>query len=136
MIPPSYIANYAAVVDFYGYWPSFHDAEVLEYQEPSAENRTVKFTLHTWQMTDQVDSEGYFVLQKHALISFHFAGIHDADMDSFRSDNILFGLNFIPPDELSSFRVELDSVMDMSGAFSATSGEVTSIRPCNPDGIG
>jgi hypothetical protein len=85
-------------------------------------------------MTDEVDGKGYFVLRKHALVSFRFEGVHDLEMDSFASKNILFGMEFFPGSDSSSFRVVLDSVMDMSGSFSARKGEVVSVIPCTADG--
>ncbi len=134
MTAPDYIANQLAVVAFYGYWPSFHDAQVQVYQRPMGENLSLSFTLHTWRMTDQVDPKGFFVLKDHSLVSFRFGGLTDVDMDSFQSGNILFGLTFIRPADSASFRVELDSIMDMSGAFTASSGCLVSILPCDSDG--
>ena len=77
---------------------------------------------------------GFFVLKDHSLVSFHFGGLTDVDMDSFQSGNILFGLTLLRPDDSASFRVELDFVMDMSGAFTASSGRVASILPCDSNG--
>ena len=134
MTTPDYLANHGAVVAVYGRWPSFHDAQVLAYRKPTIEDPPIAFTLHTWRMTNQVDRKGYFVLQDHSLVSLGFDGVFDADMDLFQSGNILFGLNFLRLDDSSSFRVELDSVMDLSGAFSASSGRVVSIIPCDPNG--
>ena len=85
-------------------------------------------------MTDEVDAKGYFILRKHALVSFRFDGVHDSEMDSFASRNILFGMDFLPDSDSSSLRVVVDSVMDMSGSFSAGMGEVVSIIPCTSDG--
>jgi len=130
---PTYILNNAAVVNFFGCWPSFHDAEVPAY-EARPEADSLSFTLHTWQGTGEVDAKGFFVRLNHALVSFRFTGVHNAEMDKFKSENILFGMEFFPSDDLASFRVLLDSVMDMSGCFSARSGEVISIIPCTPDG--
>jgi len=131
---PTYILNHKAVIDFYGRWPSFHDANVLAYAAPESETGSLSFTVHTWLTTDKADANGYLVLQNHALVSFRFDGIHDAKMNSFASGNILYGIEFFRGSDLSSFRVELDSVMDMSGSFSARSGEVVSIIPCTSDG--
>jgi hypothetical protein len=130
---PTYIRNHLTVVQFFGRWPSFHDANVISY-EPKSEPESLSFTLHTWLMTDQVDAKGFFVLRNHALVSFRFGDLHDIDMDAFNSGNILFGLEISPSSDPDSFHVVLDSVMDMSGAFSARSGEVVSLIPCTSDG--
>ena len=112
MDTPAYILNHKAVVDFYGYWPSFHDAKVPAYVAPTEESQFLTLTLHTWEMTDKVDAKGFFVLRKHALVSFRFDGVHHSEMEAFNSGNILFGMEFLPGND--SFSVVLNSVMDMS----------------------
>lgn len=134
MTAPDYIDNHSAVVDFCGYWPSFHDAKVRAYKRPTAKDPSLSFTLHTWRMRDQVDPKGFFVLKDHSLVSFHFDGLSEVDMDLFQSGNILFGVAFHLLDDSALFRVELDSVMDMSGSFAASAGRVVSILPCDSDG--
>ena len=134
MDTPTYILNHQAVLDVYGQWPLFHDAEVSTYVAATSESQSLALTLHTWQMTNEVDAKGYFVLRKHTLVSFRFDGIFDVEMAAFGADNILFGMKFFPGSGGSSFRVVLDSVMDKSGSFSARKGEVISVIPCTPDG--
>jgi hypothetical protein len=131
---PTYILNHQAVVDLYGQWPMFHDATVSNYVAPTQESQSLAITVHTWQMTDKVDANGYFVLEKHALVSFRFDAIFDVEMAAFDADNILFGIKLSPSSDSSSFRVVLDSVMDKSGSFSARRGEVVSVIPCTSDG--
>lgn len=128
---PAFIRNHEAVVGFFGFWPSFHDANVLAYESGAD---SISLTLHTWLMTDQVDAKGYFILRNHALVSFRFDGLSDVKMDDFRSGNSLFGMEMRPCSVPASFHVNLDSVMDMSGSFSARSGEVVSIIPCTSEG--
>jgi hypothetical protein len=126
--------NHEAVVKFFGHWPLFHDAKVCAYEPVTAESPILTFTLHTWQMTNEVDAKGTFVLRNHALASLVFLHLHNVQMDAFRCDNILFGLKFDNSNSPDSFRVELDSVMDMSGSFSARSGKIISVIPCTADG--
>ncbi len=131
MAVPTYIRNHEAVVSFFGRWPSFHDANVLAYEQGAD---SISLTLHTWLMTDQVDAKGYFVLRNHALVTLRFDGLSDVQMDAFGSGNILFGLQMSLCSAPDSFHVELDSVMDRSGTFSARSGEVVSVISCASDG--
>jgi hypothetical protein len=126
------ISQHELVTGFYGYWPSFSNANVLAYER--GENGSICFTLHTWQMTNQVDEKGRFVLRKHALVSFVFEGITACDMNSFRPGNILFEMRveeFLAPPCL---HVEFDSVLDMSGSFTADRGKIVSFVPCRKDG--
>ena len=133
METPTYILNHKAVVDIYGEWLLFHDSKVQAYVPPTPESQSLAFTIHTWQMTDEVDAKGFFVLQNHTLVSFRFDGLFDVSMNAFGTHNILFGIEFFPSTDNSSFRVVLNSVMDKSGSFSARKGEVVSVIPCTPD---
>jgi len=130
---PTFLGNYQALLDHFGYWPSFHDANVMAYTAPTADRQTLDLTLHTWEMTSEVDAKGYYVLRKHALVAFRFAGVHAASLERFDSGNILFGLNITRASDADSFHVELNSVMDMSGDLSATAGEVVSVTPCTSE---
>ena len=121
-------------MSFYGYWPSFHDANVSEYRTPSLDDPSLGFTLHTWEMTKEVDAKGYFILHKHALVKFHFDGLTDVQMDAFGTGNILFGMNLIKANQAADFSVELNSIMAMPGSFNARNGVVVSVIPCTPDG--
>lgn len=134
MEAPTFLRNYQALFDHFGYWPSFHDANVMSYTGPTADRRTIELALHTWEMTSKVDAEGYYILQKHVLVTFGFAGVHDASLERFDSGNILFGIDIRRASDADSIHVELDSVMDMSGDFAATSGEIVSVIPCTSDG--
>jgi hypothetical protein len=64
-----HVINGNLIVDRFGAWPSFHDAEVLAValaghlpQEPACE-----MVIHAWLMTDQLNARGYYVLVKRTL---------------------------------------------------------------------
>jgi len=129
---PTHIQNHHALTEWFGYWPSFHDAYVRGYQPPTGNDPTRQVTLHTWEMTSALDTKGYFILRKHVLVTLRFTGIHAASLDAFSEDptnNILAAVEFSPPDEQGTFRVTLDSVMSKDATFSATAGEVVSVVP-------
>ena len=128
---PNYISRFEKVFEAYGYWPSFHDSPVLAFTRTS---EFVELQVEAWEMTSEVDSRGYFVLTKRHEIGFRFAGIGFAELDDFIPNNILFELAFSPVAHYQStgqFQVDLDSAMggDLCGRFTASSGEVTFIRP-------
>ena len=131
---PTFIQNHEAVVNFYGYWPSFHDANVPSYRPPTPSDPSLEVTMHTWQMTNEVDPKGFFILRKHALVTLRFNGVDNLQMDSFAAGNILFGLTITKADGDERFSVEFDSVMEMSGTFIAMAGMVVSVVPCASDG--
>lgn len=133
---PAYLSGFQHVVEAFGHWPGFHDSPVLAYTRTAD---GVGLEVEAWEMTPEVDAQGYFILAKRHYIGFRFTGITAARLEGFTDDNILFGLIFSPVAEFqasSRFRVTLDSAMggDMDGWLEATGGEVTFVRPSlSPD---
>ncbi len=60
------------VVKWFGYWPTFQDAEILSIKlNRSGESQVV---LHAFERTSEVDSRGDYVLAKHAMVTFVLEG--------------------------------------------------------------
>jgi hypothetical protein len=78
------------LVAWFGHAPSFHDAEIvslsLHRRAPSM------LSIHAWNMTKEVDDRGYFVLDKHAVVTFTLEDILDLQLDGFSHQNVVFGL--------------------------------------------
>lgn len=60
------------VVAWFGYWPTFHDAEVLSISLDRLSGCLV--SIHAFEMTGEVDSRGRYVLGKHAVVTFCMEG--------------------------------------------------------------
>ncbi|MDE1993821.1 MAG: hypothetical protein KGI75_15060 [Rhizobiaceae bacterium] len=56
-----------AVVGWFGRTPRFHDAKLLEIN--FLNRATGLLRIHAWNMTSEVDADGYFILEKHAVVS-------------------------------------------------------------------
>ena len=137
--PPTFLRNVEAVVSAFGHWPSFHDARVVAFHFDNEGPGVVDLTLHGWTMAPDIDERGFYKLTNHHLVRFRFSEISDADLDGFSADNILFGLTFLPSKDSTvseMFTVLMDSAMggDLSGSFSARSGEVTEVSACDSQG--
>jgi hypothetical protein len=80
------------VIERFGEWPSFHDAEVvrvtLDRRGPSA-----AVLVHTWLMTEQVDEKGYYVLERHTLVQLIFDQLTSCELSDFNHQNVLYSLN-------------------------------------------
>lgn len=61
-----------AIVDWFGYVPSFHDAELLELKiAPEA----VVIRLHVFRMTNETDPDGYFLRDRHASVTLRLEDV-------------------------------------------------------------
>jgi hypothetical protein len=86
----SAIAGAQELYDWFGYWPAFHDAEIIGLHL----NRTgfSSLTVHTWQMTKELDEEGYCVQTKHVVVEFILDGASGLDLNGFNHQNVLRAL--------------------------------------------
>ena len=139
---PTYLANYQAVVQAFGGWPGFHDGYLLAFERRADD---FECEIHGWNMTHEIDERGFFVLERHHRVTFHFSGIHDADLSGLDACKSSFGTNIVgdllltPPEECSgdgSFEVQFESGVgcEFSGSFRALKGTVVSVRRCGPKG--
>jgi hypothetical protein len=137
---PIYLKNYQLVRTAFGFWPSFHDANVEDFRYAPEGDGRIDLTLHGFVITDETDDRGYFILVKHHLVHFAFHGILEPVFERFMENgNILFDLGFSFPEEFESkgaFKVNMESAMggDLDGAFLARYGEVVEVIPCDAEG--
>lgn len=154
--PSPHIRNSYKITDIFGYWPAFHDAEILELQlsvaggEPwtaGSESPAMEMRVHVFEMTGDVTPEGFFRLAKHTLVQLRFANIEGLQLSDFWYQNCIFELEFGtetmryprrggsaegPPADL--LVVEIHSSVGLSGKFKCQSAEVVSTEPCDEDG--
>jgi hypothetical protein len=52
------VAGAQELHDWFGYWPSFHDAEVIEFSIGTA--APSRLLVHTWEMTNRVNEQGHY----------------------------------------------------------------------------
>ena len=67
------ILNHDTLIQFFGSWPSFHDAKVVRYEYDHGAG-VILLTLRTSVMTEQIDEKGYFKSKDHSLVTFRFGG--------------------------------------------------------------
>jgi hypothetical protein len=103
----------AELDNWFGYWPSFHDAEVLSLHLNRAGASFL--TIHAWEMTKDVDESGFYVLDKHCVVELEFDGIRNLIFDGFNEQNVLLDLNIEKIE--SSFRVSLNPSYGVQGSF-------------------
>jgi len=107
------IPGAAELHDWFGYWPTFHDAEIisLHLNRKGCSNLHV----HTWEMTKETDEKGYYVLVKHVVVEFAIEGVCALDLDGFNHQNVIFGLSIEKTD--LGFRLTLDECYGLAGSI-------------------
>lgn len=91
------------MIAWFGYWPTFHDADVLSITLDRLGGSRV--SVHAFEMTPEVDASGYYALAKHAIVTFFLEGfprneygITNTHIEAFNGQNALSGaaVNKIP----------------------------------------
>lgn len=112
---------------WFGYWPSFHDAEVialnLNRRDPTL------LVIHTWEMTKHVDAKGYIVLDKHVVVEFALAGVFNLQLSGFSQQNVIFGLRIEKIQD--GFRVDLRDCFGIGGTIDAADISIR-LKPGQP----
>jgi hypothetical protein len=101
------IKNSNLLTQFYGRWPSFHDAEVVSFElfrdAINLSEPNIRAKIHVHEMTSEVDQHGFFVLKNHKNAVFLFTGIDECSVSGFNQQNVLMDLAII---DISSRQLE------------------------------
>ena len=123
------VKNGKSLVEAMGFWPSFHDANVME---ASRDGDSFSVTVHLFAMTDQVDSAGYYVLEKHHLVTIVMGGVASNSLPSDYSGDCLDRLSFQRIG--GHLQVDFSSHMNQDGTVVCTEAEIVSVIPCSSKG--
>jgi hypothetical protein len=142
----SLIQGSEKLTNIFGYWPSFHDAEVLElhlwrgYVEPEKNSYIfpiLTLKAHVWEMTQAVDERGFFVLRHHTLVTLKFRDVEDLKIDGFNHQNAIFCLSIVQRERESKaspyFDVELEQSFGIGSTFKCLGIEVLEATAWNDD---
>lgn len=115
------IPGAAELHDWFGYWPTFHDAEIisLHLNRKGCSNLHV----HTWEMTKEIDDKGYYVAAKHVVVEFAFENVFALDLIGFNDQNVIIGLGIEKID--SGYCLTLHECYGLAGSIES---ERVSIR--------
>lgn len=109
------IQGAADLHEWFGYWPSFHDAEIIGLHLNREGSSSLR--VHTWEMTKELDAKGYYVLAKHVVVEFILEMVTDLSLNGFGHQNVIFGLGVQKTG--SGFRLILDECYGLSGTIEA-----------------
>ena len=137
------IRNSELLTSLFGYWPCFHDAEVvwlrLDRRATSlGKGPTVEALIHTFEMTSEVNTAGFYVLRNHVLVQLRFARVKEVVLDGFNHQNVLNGLSIKDirhrQMEHLNFEVAFDSTFGVTATFQCEEIEIVDVEPCNAEG--
>lgn len=101
--PAAIVRDSNKITDVFGYWPTFHDAEIHSFcltvadGQPwltDSDSSVLDMHIHVFEMTKEVSAEGYFVLAKHTLAHLRFRNVEDLSVSRFSHQNCIFEMVF------------------------------------------
>jgi hypothetical protein len=75
------VTGAAEITSWFGQWPTIHDAEVVSIELNRSGTSILK--VHTFATSKELDSRGYFVTHKHAIVSFLLDDIYELQLSGF-----------------------------------------------------
>jgi len=115
------ISGWTELVDWFGFEPTFHDAEVIRVDFRRNPLPTT-ISVHTWRMTPEVDEKGFYVLDRHATVNFILLGVNIRVFEGWNHQNVLGSISLAR--EASQFGVRrivvhFDSIFGLEARFEA-----------------
>lgn len=78
------------LVDWFGHVPRFHDANLLGISLASDGPSSVR--IHAFRMTNEVDDKGYYVLDRHVVVTITLKTVTYVNLSDFNLPGIIFEL--------------------------------------------
>lgn len=128
---PAGVRNAAALVEAFGYWPSFHDAEVhrIELDRGGAGHAPcATFVLHVFDHDGAVDEKGYWQRRVSVVAVLRFDDIKDLHLGGFGKQNVIDSLA-IDPQSPDRHAVTILPCYGIDCTFTCSAAEVLDVRP-------
>jgi hypothetical protein len=109
------------IVNWFGQWPTFHDAEIVSIELNRSGTSTLK--VHTFVTTKELDARGCFMTNKHAVVSFLLDDICALQLDGFNHQNVIFDLELKRHNE--GYEVVLGGCYGFEGRIVAREIQIT-----------
>jgi hypothetical protein len=124
--PPD-IPGADALAAWFGHWPSFHDAEVLELH---LRRRGVsELTVHTWAAGPVDRATGYYTRANECVVRFSMEVV-DLDLADFSPQNVIAGLRISP--DPRGWCLELSPCYGLAGKLWCQSISVSFVPGASP----
>jgi len=136
------IGGYEKLTSVFGYWPSFHDSEVLcvrldRRHSGEGYGPTLDALIHVFEMTSEVGPGGACILRHHSLAHFRFHSVVELRLEEFNHQNVLWRLAISDIRERQMerihFQVDFAASFGVSASFQCHRIELLRVTPCTKD---
>ncbi|MDF1501790.1 Imm50 family immunity protein [Roseisolibacter sp. H3M3-2] len=127
--PPVPLLRAERLLAAFGYWPSFHDAEVhraLLDRGSAGERPSITLVVNVFDSTGAVDERGYYDIRVDVLATLRFADVADVELRDHGVQNVLSELG-LERQAAGRIAVELGPCYGLHGVFTCASVEVQDV---------
>lgn len=124
--PVEKIKNANKIIDFFGKWPSFHDAEMVEVRL-NRNGPILEITLYVFSTLAEVDKNGHYKLDRSCFVVMRFSSVEQLELMDFNEQNVIFGIDFENIDS-NNIQVNIHPCYGITSTFTCKSIEVISVE--------
>lgn len=140
MLIPENIVGTEKVVAALGYWPSFHDAEVISFMAERALPIKSGFTLarldvhvRHYETIGEGTAQYEQVLRRSVLVRFAFNGACEFELSDFNHQNVINAISITRTEgnEAAPLLVDIESIWGFGGTLRCSSASVEAVEVLN-----
>lgn len=133
-VPP--IPGTDEVLSALGWWPSFHDAEVIHFSlsrgarpEEKKSEAQLEVQVREYETRNPGTAQYELTLVKNVIIRFAFTGVEEVQVDDFNFQNVINSLEFHRESEApeSRLRVAIESIYGFGATWLCRTARVASV---------
>lgn len=121
-------SNAALLMDRFGTWPSFHDAEVIRIELSRKPDVAISMEVYLFATSSQLDDRGYYRREQESIVTFIFRGVQELTLLDFNEQNVLQELA-ISRQEDGNLRVQIFASYGLNGSFLCANAEIAHVQP-------
>jgi hypothetical protein len=133
--PQNDIENAKIIIDHFGYWPTFHDSEIISIKLErmlDKSSASIQIRLFAFELTNEIEN-GVHKLTKHCFINFEFMEVSTTELEGFNHQNAVFALEFGKEDSNSFCNIVNSYGVD--GYIEARLIRVNNLEPIDKDNV-
>ncbi len=137
------IIGYEKLTNIFGYWPSFHDSEIISLifersGKDELEGPVLYVKIHVFQMGPETKNDGKsFVFHQHSIVIFRFAGVENLYLEEFNQQNAILGLEisekYIEERKNNVFEITFEPAFGVHGSFDCDGIEIVNLEKGIPE---
>jgi hypothetical protein len=129
--PPVPVVNAERLLRAFGYWHSFHDAEVHQAvldRGAAGERPSVTLLVNVYDSSGAVDERGYYDVRVNVMVKLRFTDVDDMELSDLGIQNVINELR-LEGQGAGRIAVELAPCYGLNGVFTCAAVEVLEVVP-------